>query len=386
MGTNYTFCNCKNTEAETEGNFKENLALSHNTNGNYSHTSRHDAPFSVKASRPPIDLNKVKQKAAVNKIIKAYRAFKIKNRLLNANNNSKNTNTNNNNAYDSSTENSSKLKQIRASSMNNISISYIGDKVNGQKEGFGIQTWNGGAKYIGTYKGNKAEGYGKFIASNDRYEGEFLFDGACGFGLYHHSNGALYEGEWRDDAQENIGIETWKDGSLYKGEYSHGKKNGIGQYQWPDGSRYEGEWVDNTLQGYGIYYFTNNRIYLGEWKCNMKEGFGEFIWSDKKYIGYYVNDKKEGFGIYYWQHINKAYMGFWKEGKQNGFGKYMTNSKIKYGIWSDDGKIKWINEEEAMRQIEDLSMTRYKEIFAFTLDDICNYFTNNDVYNSIQSK
>ena len=64
---------------------------------------------------------------------------------------------------------------------------------------------------------------------------------------------------------------------------------------------------------------------------------------------------------YYWQHINKAYMGFWKEGKQNGFGKYMTSSKIKYGIWSDDGKIKWINEEEAMRQIEDLSMTRYKE-------------------------
>ena len=44
--------------------------------------------------------------------------------------------------------------------------------------------------------------------------------------------------------------------------------------------------------GYGIYYFSKDKAYFGEWKNKKKEGFGEFIWPDRKYIGFYLNDKK----------------------------------------------------------------------------------------------
>ena len=398
MGNNYTFCNCKNDEHVTEGNFKNDIENNNKVNSQIpSSSSRHDPPFAVVKAKVPLNLNLIKQTAAVNKIIKVYRFHKMKQHLSNVNNNisKKNNNHNHKNSnigsdnvvYDSSTENSSKLRQMRSISMSNVTTSYIGDKINGMKEGFGMQTWGGGAKYIGYYKANKAEGIGKFIASSDRYEGEFHMDGAYGFGFYHHSNGALYEGEWVDDAQDNLGIETWKDGSKYQGEYSRGKKNGIGVYTWPDGSKYEGEWMENTLNGYGIYYFTNNRVYLGEWKSNMKDGFGEFVWADKKYIGYYANDKKEGFGIYYWEKMNKAFMGFWKQGKQEGFGKYMTKTKMKFGIWAEDNRIKWLeNEETALKLLDDEGLKNYKGIFSFTLDDISNYFMNHDVYNTLQKE
>ena len=276
----------------------------------------------------------------------------------------------------SSISQSSKLKQIK--SLSGKKSIYIGSKENDKKKGFGIQKWPNGAIHIGTYLNDKASGYGKFIAGNDKYEGEFSNDGACGYGIYYHGNDTIYEGYWIDDSQETFGIETWKDNSQYKGEYKNGKKYGIGIYIWPDGSMYEGEWVDNSLNGYGIYYFTNNRAYLGEWKMNVKDGFGEFIWPDKRYIGFYVNDKKEGFGIYYWNKINKAFVGFWKKGKQDGFGKFMTKNKKKFGKWKMD-KVDWFNsEDEAYEFLKEKGLDNYKGIFNLNLDDINNYFINNN--------
>ena len=373
MGNNYAFCNCKNEEVESEGNFKECNSQLENTNISNPHTNRHEIPFKTKCKQR-IDIEKIKKTNAVNKIIKIYRAYKNKTRTF------KYSSTNKDIGNYSSTENSSKLKQLRSQSTNKI-LTYIGDKKNGIKEGFGIQIWLGGAKYIGYYHNDKAEGFGQFIAANDKYEGQFVLDVACGYGEYYHSNGAIYEGDWKEDAQNNIGIETWKDGSCYKGEYAHGKKNGIGIYVWPDGSRYEGEWVDNSLNGYGVYYFTQNRMYLGEWKDNIKEGFGEFIWSDKKYMGFYVNDKKEGFGIYYWETMNKIFVGFWEGGKQRGLGKYMKKSKqIKYGIWDEDEHIKWIHHEEANSMMDNETIKPFKHFFLLSYDEVCKYLENNDIY------
>lgn len=400
MGNDYNYCSCKCQESQSEAKFvhEDNSFISGSTNyQNNSAAHKRDFSFSLKP-KAKVNLDQVKRNAAANKIIKNYRIFKIKQQADQVNNNdmeqknlqndgSKNTSAKKNsletsNNFDSLAEPGSKLKQTRT--MNNSIVSYQGGRKDGAKEGFGIQTWQGGAKYTGFWKNDKAEGIGIFLASGDKYEGEFSQDGACGYGLYTHSNGAIYEGYWIDDAQETIGIETWKDNSIYMGEYYKGKKHGIGTYIWPDKSKYEGEWYDNTLKGYGIYYFTNNRVYLGQWKNNMKDGFGEFIWSDKRYLGSYSKDKKEGFGIYYWEKLNKAFMGFWKGGKQDGFGKYMTKSKMKYGIWGEENKIKWLDDEDqAMKLLDDKGLTNYKKLFSFTLDDINNYFINHDDYYKI---
>jgi hypothetical protein len=87
------------------------------------------------------------------------------------------------------------------------------------KQGFGVQIWKDGAKFIGYFSNNKANGLGRFkhIDGDDyagkfpRYLifnifiGDFLNDRANGFGLYKHSNGANYNGYWLEDAQDGYG-------------------------------------------------------------------------------------------------------------------------------------------------------------------------------------
>jgi hypothetical protein len=55
---------------------------------------------------------------------------------------------------------------------NRIFAEYLGEKINGEKSGFGIQTWKDGAKYIGNFSEDKA----------------------CGFGGFRHSDGDYYKG------------------------------------------------------------------------------------------------------------------------------------------------------------------------------------------------
>ena len=140
---------------------------------------------------------------------------------------------------------------FKRSGFDDKNYTYNGEYENGNKQGFGIQTWKDGAIYRGYFYENKANFIGLFEHSDgDIYQGEFKDDRACGHGFYQHANGASYEGLWIDDTQHGIGIEIWTDKSEYKGEYFRGKKSGIGSYQWADGSSYEGEWYDNTLHGF----------------------------------------------------------------------------------------------------------------------------------------
>ena len=225
------------------------------------------------------------------------------------------------------------------------------------KDGFGIQRWQDGSKFVGYFKNCKSHGLGRFVDDENNYLlGNFTDDHLEGFGLYSNVNGTNYIGQWSHDCQDGIGIEHWKDGSFYSGEFSSGKKNGIGYYIWSDGSEYKGEWKNNYLKGFGIYSFSNKKkIYYGEWNNNMMHGFGELAWKNegRKYYGFFMNDKRHGFGIYMWRNPFKVFLGFWIKGKQNGVGKSMDKKKNKYGIWKNGKLVKWFkNKDEAYQYIE----------------------------------
>ena len=113
------------------------------------------------------------------------------------------------------------------------------------------------------------------------------------------------------------------------------------------------EWKENNIEGYGIYYFSDGSEQIGQWKNNQMHGYGEFRWKEgKRYYGYYKNDKKNGFGMYYWPD-DKFYIGFWRDGKQHGFGKYMKGNAVKYGLWVDGKKERWLlNEKELFDSLE----------------------------------
>ena len=70
--------------------------------------------------------------------------------------------------------------------------------------------------------------------NGDVYEGSWKDDKANGYGFFLDINSAKYEGYWVDDQQHGEGVESW--GELggaqanYVGTFFKGKKNGKGRF------------------------------------------------------------------------------------------------------------------------------------------------------------
>jgi hypothetical protein len=129
--------------------------------------------------------------------------------------------------------------------------SFLGNKVNDSKEGFGIEIWKDGSKFKGYFKNNKVNGWGFYSHSDgDIFTGQFMNDQAEGFGIFRNPTGANYVGFWMDNNQHGFGTEVMTDRSTYIGEYTKGRKNGYGCFNWADGSKYQGYWVNNRINGY----------------------------------------------------------------------------------------------------------------------------------------
>ena len=178
------------------------------------------------------------------------------------------------------------------------------------------------------------------------------------------------------------------------GEYNHGKKEGIGTLIYSDKNIYKGEWITNNMEGFGIYTYADGRQYIGEWKNNQMYGYGEFLWKEgKKYAGFFKNDKRDGFGIVYYPN-NKFFIGFWQEGKEEGLGKCINDDEIKYGIWKEGEREKWIENEGEFSNILGQKKVNYASFFLWDktqlkkfmdINDIDNYNENND-QNSFSKK
>ena len=91
------------------------------------------------------------------------------------------------------------------------------------KDGFGIQKWSDGSKFVGYFKDRQSNGLGLFVDDENNYLiGNFKDDQIEGFGIYSNNDGTNYNGQWSNDLQDGIGIEHWKDNSYYSGEFSEG--------------------------------------------------------------------------------------------------------------------------------------------------------------------
>jgi len=224
---------------------------------------------------------------------------------------------------------------------------YLGEKVNGQKEGLGLEIYSKSkAKYFGYFKNDERVNIGHFKINNrDESHSYFGFVNgihAEGFGWYQNKKKAIYyEGMWLNSKKEGIGIEiNYDDKSEYKGYFKNGKKCGIGYCSWNDKSNYSGEWKNDNFDGYGIYHFQDGTIYKGHWKNNKMDGLGELIYPEfKTHFGFFKNDQSSGFGIMIWYKESKVFIGYWQDSKLHGPGKAINNGIINYGIW-ENGKCK----------------------------------------------
>ncbi len=65
-------------------------------------------------------------------------------------------------------------------------------------------------------------------AVNGRYVGQIVNGLREGKGIYYYNNGNRYEGEWRNNKKERKGILYWPNGDRYEGDWRNGKHEGKG--------------------------------------------------------------------------------------------------------------------------------------------------------------
>ena len=212
---------------------------------------------------------------------------------------------------------------------------YIGewDSLNKYKKGRGIKIFNNNYIYYGYWENDKMNGEGKLIKFKNKIND---------LNKIFNNESPYYLGTWKDNLQDGYGKETWEDNSYYEGEYKKGYKEGKGKLILSDGTFYEGEFFQGKIQGKGKMEYKDGRIYEGNWTHNKMNGEGKFIWPDgRSYKGNYLNNIKNGYGIFRWPN-GKIYKGMWLKGKQNGNGQlYITESNVWIsGVWKDGKRVK----------------------------------------------
>jgi len=144
---------------------------------------------------------------------------------------------------------------------------FIGELINGKKNGKGIIFYNDGSKYEGEWKNDKMEGKGIFYYSSGiKYEGDWKNGIKEGKGVIYGHNHNKYEGDWKNDKIEGKGIFYYNNGDRYEGEWKSDKKEGKGIFYYNSGNKYEGEWKNDKKEGKGKFYFKNGKIEQVEWK------------------------------------------------------------------------------------------------------------------------
>ena len=104
---------------------------------------------------------------------------------------------------------------------------YVGQVVNGLREGKGIMYYNDGSRYEGDFRNNIKEGKGIYYWNDgDRYEGDFRNDKAEGKGIYYSHNGDRYEGDFKNWKKEGKGIYYYSNGDREMGDYYNGEEIG----------------------------------------------------------------------------------------------------------------------------------------------------------------
>lgn len=130
------------------------------------------------------------------------------------------------------------------------------------------------------------------------YIGEWLNGKRDGHGKHIWNNGDVYSGEWKDDMQHGWGKSNWVDASCYTGNYIKNIKEGTGEYLWKDGSKFVGEWKANEMDGHGEYQWVDGRKYIGSWKRSKMDGYGVFFWPDgRQFAGNWKQSLKHGEGV-----------------------------------------------------------------------------------------
>lgn len=215
---------------------------------------------------------------------------------------------------------------------------YNGEFLDGNRQGYGIMSYNDGASYNGNWYYDDFEGQGTYIwSSGDKYVGEFQKGWRHGHGVYVWTNGDKYVGQLEKNKRHGKGKMDYASGGWYEGDWVDDVWHGQGTIIYDNGDQYQGAVSNGKRNGYGIIFYkeTGNK-YDGNWEEGMYEGFGIYSWkTGDRYAGYFSKGLKNGYGTYTWEN-GDCYEGYWSNNKRNGEGTYyFATGGSKTGIWID---------------------------------------------------
>ena len=146
-------------------------------------------------------------------------------------------------------------------------VSYVAPKQQSSDEiTKGSENYEGGSKFVGTFK-NGVRLKGTYTwANGNRFEGDFK-DGKLSQGTLYFADGERFSGNFNSNEERTYGVYYYTNGDRYEGNFnSNGLKHGSGTYYWKDGGRYEGNWENDKQNGYGVHYNADGSVWFkGQW-------------------------------------------------------------------------------------------------------------------------
>ena len=145
--------------------------------------------------------------------------------------------------------------------------------------GIGIQVGSSGYIYEGYWRDGKLHGRGRTIyPDTPSYVGEFIEGKKNGQGIEYYYNGnKKYEGEWKKSSYRGQGTYYTEDGDKYTGQWIYDEGNG--EINYMDGTKYTGEWdyIDDCRclkrHGVGTLYSAEGQVLnQGKWDKGVYVG------------------------------------------------------------------------------------------------------------------
>ncbi|CAK9063217.1 Thymus-specific serine protease (Serine protease 16), partial [Durusdinium trenchii] len=97
------------------------------------------------------------------------------------------------------------------------------------------------------------------------FAGGFQQGQKSGYGSNTWPDGTVYLGSWRQNCPNGPGEYSLNGGTNFKGQWEKSAPHGMGRYRWPDGKTYCGKYRFDQKDGFGILTEANGTVHEGFW-------------------------------------------------------------------------------------------------------------------------
>lgn len=146
-------------------------------------------------------------------------------------------------------------------------------------------TGNDGASYVGQAVDGKRQGLGVLeFKDGDRQAGEWKDNILNGLGTERLSDGPRYEGQWRTGLPMGLGVREKPGAERAEGNFAAGRLEGLGTRRVLSEPTLTqtGQFEGDTLNGLGVETLAKGERYEGSFRAGKRHGYGQLIGPDER--------------------------------------------------------------------------------------------------------